>query len=625
MEIADLKTLAAEIRRELVAIVAKNGGHLASNLGVVELTLALHYVFDTPKDLLVWDVGHQCYTHKLLTGRKETFGSLRQMGGLSGFPKRQESEYDTFDVGHSSTSISAALGMAEALSRKGEDGKVVAIIGDGSLTAGMALEALNHAGSLDRDLIVVLNDNEMSISSNVGALSSYLNRILTGQLFTRLRDDVKSFLKTLPGVGGSVSRLVKRWEEYAKGMITPGLLFEELGFNYVGPLDGHRMRLLVETLRNVKQLKGPILVHVFTKKGKGYPPAEEDPTRFHGLGPFDPDTGKPLSRDRYPSYTAVFGKTMLDLAWEDERIVAVTAAMPQGTGLEAFSKTFPERFYDVGIAEQHGVTLAAGLASRGLKPVVAVYSTFLQRAYDQVLHDVCLQDLPVTFAMDRSGIVGEDGPTHHGLFDLSYLRHIPNMILMAPKDEAELQRMLVTALDCGHPCAMRYPRGQGVGVSLYDGNIPPLEVGQSELLREGDALIILAVGSAVHPAQEAADILARHGIEAAVVNARFIKPLDEAALLPLIRRVPRVLTVEENALAGGFGSAVLELVNDRRSLLGDVEVRRLGVPDMFVEHGTQDELRARLGIDARGIVQSVFAWLERPALRPVAHRGAAGG
>lgn len=614
MDISQLKILAQELREEIIATVARNGGHLASSLGVVELTIALHYVFDTPRDLLVWDVGHQTYAHKLLTGRREVFHTLRRSGGISGFPKREESPYDTFDVGHSSTSISAALGMAEALSRQGKKQKVVAVIGDGSLTAGMAFEALNHLGTLDRDLIVVLNDNEMSISPNVGALSSYLNKILTGQLFTRFRDDMKGFIRTLPGVGEPVSRIVKKWEEYAKGMITPGLLFEELGLKYVGPLDGHRLRLLVETLRNVRQLTGPILVHVVTKKGKGYPPAEQEPTRFHGIGPFDPETGKALHRDARPTYTSVFGRTLLRLAAEDRRIVAITAAMPQGTGLEAFAKEYPDRFYDVGIAEQHAVTMAAGFAAQGMRPVVAIYSTFLQRAYDQVVHDVCLQGLPVVFALDRGGIVGEDGSTHHGLFDLSYLRHIPNMVVMAPKDEAELQQMLATGLTLQGPCAVRYPRGEGVGVRLWDGEIPLLENGRCELLRDGEDLMILAVGACLYPALEASKLLEERGVHATVVNARFVKPLDRDRLLPLMLRIGRVITVEENVLAGGFGSAVLEMLQDGTREVPEVKVLRIGIGDEFVEHGSPAELRARYGLDAQSIAQRALESLERPLM-----------
>jgi 1-deoxy-D-xylulose-5-phosphate synthase len=623
MSISELKVLAEELRREIVATVARNGGHLASSLGVVELTIALHWVFDTPRDLIVWDVGHQSYAHKLLTGRREAFHTLRKLGGLSGFPKRQESPYDTFGVGHSSTSISAALGMAEALSRQGRRQKVIAVIGDGSLTAGMAFEALNHLGTMDRDLIVILNDNEMSISSNVGALSSYLNRILTGQLFTRLRDDMKGFIRTLPGVGEPVSRIVKKWEEFAKGMITPGILFEELGLKYVGPLDGHRLRLLIETLRNVKQLPGPILVHVVTKKGKGYMPAEQEPTKFHGIGPFDQATGKPLHKESRPSYTSVFGRALVQLAAEDARVVAITAAMPQGTGLEEFARLYPERFYDVGIAEQHAVTMAAGFATQGMRPVVAIYSTFLQRAYDQVVHDVCLQGLPVAFALDRGGIVGEDGPTHHGLFDLSYLRHIPNMVLMAPKDEAELQRMLATALSIDGPSAVRYPRGPGLGVELCKGPIQPLPVGQCEVLREGDDVLILAVGACVQPSVEAAMILEEHGMQATVVNARFVKPLDQDGIMPLVLKIGKVITVEENVLAGGFGSAVLEMIHDADSGSRQVEVRRIGIQDLFVEHGTQEELRVRHGLDARSIARVALQWSEQPSLVALPRKGLA--
>lgn len=623
MDISQLKILAQELREEIIATVARNGGHLASSLGVVELTIALHYVFDTPRDLLVWDVGHQTYAHKLLTGRREVFHTLRRSGGISGFPKREESPYDTFDVGHSSTSISAALGMAEALSRQGKKQKVVAVIGDGSLTAGMAFEALNHLGTLDRDLIVVLNDNEMSISPNVGALSSYLNKILTGQLFTRFRDDMKGFIRTLPGVGEPVSRIVKKWEEYAKGMITPGLLFEELGLKYVGPLDGHRLRLLIETLRNVRQLTGPILVHVVTKKGKGYAPAEQEPTRFHGIGPFDPETGKALHANAKPTYTSVFGRTLLRLAAEDRRIVAITAAMPQGTGLEAFAKEYPDRFYDVGIAEQHAVTMAAGFAVQGMRPVVAIYSTFLQRAYDQVVHDVCLQGLPVVFALDRGGIVGEDGPTHHGLFDLSYLRHIPNMVVMAPKDEAELQQMLATALTLQGPSAVRYPRGEGVGVRLWDGEIPLLENGRCEVLTDGEDLMILAVGACVYPALEASKLLEERGVHATVVNARFVKPLDRDRLLPLMLRIGRVITVEENVLAGGFGSAVLEMLQDGTREVPEVKVLRIGIGDQFVEHGSPAELRARYGLDAQSIAQRALESLEQPLMVTLQRSGMA--
>jgi 1-deoxy-D-xylulose-5-phosphate synthase len=614
LKIKELPQLAQEIRECIIHTVSKNGGHLASSLGVVELTISIHYVFDTPKDIIIWDVGHQCYAHKILTGRRELFPTLRQHGGISGFPRKVESVYDPFDVGHSSTSISAGLGVRMALDHMEREGKVVVVIGDGSMTAGMAFEALDHAGSLKKDLIVILNDNEMSISPNVGALSSYLSRILTGQLYTRIREEIKHFLKTIPGVGQPVSKWVKKWEEYTKGLISPGLLFEELGFKYVGPLDGHHFKNLIETLRNVKKLSGPILVHVTTKKGKGFPPAEANPTKFHGIGPFDPITGREIRKPKPPSYTSVFGSTLVRLAEKDPRIVAITAAMKEGTGLSEFAERFPDRFYDVGIAEQHGVTFAAGLASQGLRPVVAIYSTFLQRAYDQVLHDVCLQDLPVVFAMDRAGIVGEDGPTHHGLFDISYLRHLPNMVIMAPKDEAELQRMLVTALKLAHPCAIRYPRGAGVGVDLMEGEIKPLELGRCEVISTGEDLVIIAVGSTVYPSLEAAGILQQRGIHCTVVNARFVKPLDSSRLLPLIRRIGRVITVEENVLAGGFGSAVLEMINDGLGAAQSVQVKRLGINDTFVEHGSQEILRAKHGIDSRGIVKAALQWLGLPAV-----------
>ncbi|MFH1756413.1 MAG: 1-deoxy-D-xylulose-5-phosphate synthase, partial [Pseudomonadota bacterium] len=457
MRIADLPLLAQEIREEIISTVSKIGGHLASSLGVVELTLVLHYVFDTPQDRLIWDVGHQTYTHKLVTGRRETFPTLRQFGGISGFPRREESLYDAFGTGHSGTSISAALGMVQARCLQGESHKVIAVIGDGSMTAGLAFEGLNQAGAMDKDLIVILNDNELSISPNVGALSSYLNRLMTGQFATRFRDEIKGFLKHLPGIGDPALKWAKYAEESLKGFFLPGLLFEELGFKYVGPLPGHKFEALIENFRNIKKLHGPILVHVLTTKGKGYPPAEKDPVTFHGVGPFQAESGEIIQPQAGSlSYTQVFGQTMVRLARENPRLVGITAAMPQGTGLDAFAAEFPDRFYDVGIAEQHGITFAAGLAAEGFLPVVAIYSTFLQRAYDQILHDVCLQKLPVVLAMDRGGIVGADGPTHHGLFDFSYLRHIPNLIIMAPKDENELQHMLKTAVRCSQPVSLRY-------------------------------------------------------------------------------------------------------------------------------------------------------------------------
>ncbi|MCK5540325.1 MAG: 1-deoxy-D-xylulose-5-phosphate synthase, partial [Deltaproteobacteria bacterium] len=507
LKVEDLPRLAAEIRSLIIETVARTGGHLASSLGVVELTIALHYVFTTPRDLLVWDVGHQAYAHKILTGRIKRFATLRQKGGLSGFPKRAESEYDTFDVGHSSTSISAALGMALAAEHLKLRQRTVAIIGDGSMTAGLAFEALNHAGSLDRDLIVVLNDNEMSISPNVGALSAYLNRILTGSAINRLRHDVKSVLTNIPKVGESVFKMVKRAEESFKGFVIPvGTIFEDLGFQYVGPMPGHDLATLIETFENINHLDGPILLHVVTKKGKGYGPAEVDPTLFHGIGPFDVSTGCKLGSKKKspPSYTSVFGRTLTTLAAMDERVVGITAAMPAGTGVEMMAEKFPDRVYDVGIAEQHGVTMAAGMASRGLRPFVAIYSTFLQRAFDQVLHDVALQDLPVTLCLDRAGVVGEDGPTHHGTFDLSYLRMIPNMTIMAPKDENEFQHMLFTTLKIDGPTAIRYPRGNGLGVEM-DKELKELPRGSWEVLRPGRDAVLLAVGFCVAPALAAAE------------------------------------------------------------------------------------------------------------------------
>ena len=605
----ELERLCAEIRREIILTVSETGGHLASNLGVVELTVALHYVFDLPKDKLVWDVGHQSYTHKLLTGRRDCFCTLRQYEGISGFPKREENPCDVFDSGHSGTSISSGLGMVEALRKKGVEGKVVAIIGDGSLTAGLALEGLNQAGHLRDDLIVILNDNEMSISPNVGALSSYLNRLMTGEFVNRFRGDMKAFLETFPRVGKSVLRFAKQAEESIKGLVTPGILFEELGMQYIGPIDGHRLDYLIETLRNVKKMKGPFLIHVITVKGKGYTPAEMNPAYFHGVSPFVVETGMPKNQsvNLVPTYTEVFGKTLCELAREDKRLVAITAAMQSGTGLEDFSKEFPDRFYDIGIAEQHAVTFAAGFALEGMKPIVAIYSTFLQRAYDQVQQDVCLQNLPVVFAMDRGGIVGEDGPTHHGVFDFSYLRHLPNLVVMAPKDEEELRHMIKTAVEYPGPIAFRYPRGKGVGAETPS-PLRALPLGKGELLREGDDAVIVAIGSTVLPSLRAADVLAEAGISAAVINARFLKPLDGDLMGDWAARTGRVLTVEENVLQGGFGSAVLELLQEKG--LHEVRVKRLGIPDRFVEHGPQAILRARYGIDEGGIVSGVRQLVE---------------
>ncbi len=608
LTVENLPQLAAEIRTLIIETVARTGGHLASSLGVVELTIALHYVFATPRDLLVWDVGHQAYAHKILTGRMERFATLRQSGGLSGFPKREESEYDTFDVGHSSTSISAALGMALAAELTNKRQRSVAIIGDGSMTAGIAFEALNHAGALDRNLIVVLNDNEMSISPNVGAMSAYLNRILTGSTVNRLRHDVKSVLTNIPKVGESVFRMVKRAEESFKGFVIPvGTIFEDLGFQYVGPLPGHDLEALIETFENVSHLDGPVLVHVVTKKGKGYAPAETHPSLFHGVGPFDVASGKKIVSEKPtpPSYTSVFGQTLVKLAALDERVVGITAAMPAGTGVEVMAERFPDRVYDVGIAEQHGVTMAAGMASRGLHPFVAIYSTFMQRAFDQILHDVALQNLPMTLCLDRAGVVGEDGPTHHGTFDLSYLRMIPNLIIMAPKDENELQHMLFSSLNYSSPVAIRYPRGNGSGVEL-ESEFEKLELGSWEILRQGQDVVLLAVGSCVAPAMAAADELSLdNNIECQVVNCRFVKPFDKELLRTALKNFKQVFTFEENVRAGGFGSGVLEFMAAER--IWTTQVIVTGLPDRFIPHGTPDELRAKLMLDSTGIREKVLA------------------
>jgi 1-deoxy-D-xylulose-5-phosphate synthase len=609
LTLLDLEKLCAEVRQVILETVSRRGGHLASNLGVVELTVALHHVFNFPTDKLVWDVGHQSYAHKLLTGRRDCFDGLRQYQGISGFPKRDENPCDFFDSGHSGTSISSALGMVEALKIKGEEGKVIAVIGDGSMTSGLAFEGLNQAGHLDRDMIVILNDNEMSISPNVGALSSYLNRLMTGEFVNRFRNDMKAFLETLPSIGKPVLRFAKQAEESLKNLVTPGILFEELGMKYIGPIQGHRLDYLIETLQNVSKLRGPILVHVVTQKGKGYPPAEMNPARFHGVGPFILETGETADRERKgtPTYTEVFGETVCRLARENKHLVAITAAMQMGTGLEKFAGEFPDRFYDIGIAEQHAVTFAAGLALEGMKPVVAIYSTFLQRAYDQIQQDVCLQKLPVVFALDRGGIVGEDGPTHHGLFDLSYLRHIPNLIVMAPKDEDELQHMIRTAVECSSPVAVRYPRGRGVGVMMSP--VPGLlEVGKGELTGQGSDVLIVAIGSTVHPSLRAAQRLEKMGVHAAVINARFLKPLDGDLICERASRAGKVITVEENVLQGGFGSSVLELLQEKG--LRDIQVGRLGIRDLFMEHGPQSLLREKYGIDEEGILRGAMDMVE---------------
>jgi 1-deoxy-D-xylulose-5-phosphate synthase len=598
---AELPQLAEELRNAIVTTVAETGGHLASSLGVIELTVALHRVFNTPEDKIVWDVGHQAYAHKLLTGRYARFNTLRKLDGLSGFPKRSESPHDCFDVGHSSTSISAALGMATARDAIGGNGKVVAVIGDGSLTAGLAFEALNQAGHLKKDLLVILNDNEMSISPNVGALSSFFNRQLTSDFFVRLKRETENFLDSVPKIGKDLRRLAKKAEEAVKGFLTPGMLFEAFDFDYVGPIDGHKLDELIPTLENITHMDGPVLMHVVTKKGKGFPPAEENPHLYHGVGPFDPVTGEiKKGSNGPPSYTAVFGQTLAELAEEDDRVVAITAAMVEGTGLRSFAERFPDRFFDVGIAEQHAVTYAAGMATQRLKPVIAIYSTFLQRAYDNILHDVCLQKLPVTFALDRGGLVGADGPTHHGVFDLSYLRHLPNLVFMIPRDENQLRHAMATALAFDGPFAYRYPRGAGTGVAPEKPR--PLVVGQGEKLREGKDGVVFAVGALFSEAMTAVERLADEGLDFAVVDPVFLKPLDKDLLVTEAVRTGFVVTVEENVLQGGFGSAVLELFCEEGL---SVSVKRIGLPDKFVEQGSQAELRARYGLDAKGIVATV--------------------
>ena len=597
---SELSQVAEEIREVIVRTVSANGGHLASSLGVVELTIALHRVFDSPTDKIVWDVGHQAYAHKLLTGRYNRFHTLRQLDGLSGFPKRAESPHDCFDVGHSSTSIAAALGIATARDAKGGDEKVVAVIGDGSLTAGLAFESLNQAGHLKKNLLVILNDNEMSISPNVGALSSFFSRQLTSDFFVRLKRETEHFLDSVPKVGKDLRRLAKKAEEAVKGFLTPGMLFEAFDFDYVGPINGHKLDELIQTLENITHMDGPVLMHVVTKKGKGYAPAEQNPHIYHGVGPFDLETGEVKKSGGPPSYTSVFGKTLAELAEQDERIVAITAAMLEGTGLKSFAERCPERFFDVGIAEQHAVTFSAGMASRGLKPFVAIYSTFLQRAYDSVLHDVCLQKLPVTFALDRGGLVGADGPTHHGVFDYSYLRHMPNLVFMVPRDENYLRHAVVTALGFDGPFAFRYPRGAGTGVSEEAASA--LTIGKGDKLRDGNDCVIFAIGTEVPEAMAAAELLEAEGLSVAVVDPVFLKPLDRELLVTEALRTGCVITAEENALRGGFGSAVLELFCDEGV---HVPVRRIGLPDKFIEQGSQTELRERYGLHAGGIVDTV--------------------
>jgi 1-deoxy-D-xylulose-5-phosphate synthase len=567
----------------------------------VELTIALHYVFDAPKDKIIWDVGHQAYAHKLITGRRDRFHTLRTYGGISGFPKREESPYDTFNTGHSSTSISAGLGVTTAKALKGEKCKVIPVIGDGSMTAGLAFEGLNQAGHTEKDLIVVLNDNAMSISPNVGAFSSFLSRKISGRRFVQLRRELDNLLKSIPGVGENILSLVRKSEDSFITFFTPGMLFEAFKFRYIGPIQGHRLDLLIQAFNNTLHLDGPVLVHVLTVKGKGYGPAEKDPSHYHGVGSFRISTGSPPkgAAKSPPSYTEVFGETMLDLGKKEKRLFAITAAMPEGTGLRKFAEAYPDRFLDVGIAEQHAVTFGAGLATEGFRPVVAIYSTFLQRAYDQIIHDVCLPNLPVVFCLDRGGLVGEDGPTHHGQFDVSYLRNLPNMTLMAPKDENELRHMLYTALKHAGPVAIRYPRGKGRGVPL-DPEYKTIPIGEADLLKEGTDLLIVALGSMVSPSLAAAALLEEEGFSVGVVNCRFVKPLDKK-LVEYSSAVGKILVVEENSRQGGLGGAILELFNDMN--VPNVRIKRMGLPDMFVEHGPASLLREKIGLSESGIMK----------------------
>jgi len=609
----ELPKVAEELRHYLIDVVSKVGGHLASSLGAVELTLALHYTFDAPRDKIVWDVGHQAYGHKVLTGRRDRLPTIRQYGGIAGFPVRDESPYDTFNVAHAGTAISGALGMAVARDLGGEDFHVIAVVGDAGLTAGVGLEGINNLGTLQKKVLVILNDNMMSISPNVGAIAGYLNRIVHGQAYHRLKEEVEKMILAVPRLGPRLLRLSKSLVDSAKTVLIPGLVFEELGFDYVGPINGHSIDDLLGVLAKVKGSSKPTVVHIVTQKGKGYPHAEKLPIKFHGVTQFDVSTGAfHKAPAKAPSYTAVFGKAMCELAEKDPRLVAITAAMCEGTGLDEFSKRFPERFFDVGIAEQHAVTFACGLACEGMRPVAAIYSTFLQRAYDQVIHDVCLMRAPVTFALDRAGIVGADGPTHHGLYDLAYLSALPGMVVMAPKDENELRHMLATALSVNGPAALRYPRGNGIGVTL-DPEFRRLEIGKGEILREGSDIGILALGSMVYPALEAAAKLDAVGIQATVINTRFMKPLDEELICCLAAEKQFLVTAEEGTEYGGFGAVVAALLQDRKI---PTSILRIAVPDRIVPHGAPNLLHAKYGLDSDGIVERVRKFANEFPARP---------
>lgn len=615
-----LSQVAEEIRQKLLEVISVNGGHLASNMGVVELTLALHYVFDNPVDKFVWDVGHQSYVHKLLTGRRDRFDTLRQYRGLCGFTRKEESIYDHWNCGHGGTSISAALAFATARDQKKENNKVVAIIGDGSLTAGMALEGLNHTGHLKNDMIVVLNDNEMSIAPNVGGMSAHLSQIMTGQVMTKIKEEVDELLLAVPGIGKDISRYAHKIDEAIKGIFIPGRLFEDLGLRYIGPIDGHDIGLLIDSFETIKDLKGPTLIHVITQKGRGYKVAEEKAHVWHGAKPFDISTGEFHKKKSNPAYTAVFAEALIELAREDETIIGLTAAMPDGTGIDKFEKVFPERTFDVGMAEQHCVGFAGALALEGLHPVAAIYSTFLQRAYDQVVHDICLMNIPVTFVMDRAGIVGEDGSTHQGMYDIAYLRTLPNMVLMAPKDENELRHMLKTSIYHPGPSALRYPRGAALGVTV-DAEMKMLEIGKAERIQDGKDLAIFAYGHMVEPCEKAVALLEEKGLSVALINARFAKPVDSEMILTYARSTGCLITVEEHSLDGGFGSAVLEAL-EQNDALANLRVKRIGVGNIVVEHGAPKIIRKNLKLDPEGLFETISAfYYKQPSKTPAAVSG----
>ncbi len=609
ISVSDLKILSEEIREFLIDKISKTGGHLSSSLGSVELTLALHYVYDTPVDKLVWDVGHQAYVHKIITGRRDVFHTLRQFGGISGFLKRSESEYDTFGAGHASTALSAALGMAVARDIDNKKFRVIAIVGDGSMTGGMAFEAMNNAGLSKKNMTVILNDNNMSISPNVSAITNYFTELITNPEYNRLKANVWDLTGKLGTHGDRIRRLAVKLEEGIKVIITPGMLFEAFGFRYFGPINGHNIPKLVRLFNHIKDLPGPILVHVVTQKGKGYQPAEENSTKMHGVSAFDKSTGKAIKvSSSPPTYTQIAGRTIVELAKLNHKIVGITAAMADGTGLDQLQREIPERFFDVGIAEQHAVTFAAGLATQGLIPFVAIYSTFLQRAIDQIIHDVALQNLHVVFAIDRGGIVGADGPTHHGVFDLTYLRMIPEMVIMSPKDENELKNMFYTATIYNKPIAIRYPRGNGLGVTMSE-NYEELKIGKAEVVRDGSDIAILAIGNMVHHSLLAADILSQANIQANVVNMRFVKPLDTELINQIVEKFNYIVTVEDGVLAGGFGSAVLEYIHKKN--VKNVSILNLGIEDTFITHGTPDELYKLIKIDPSGIAERVKNFLQQ--------------